>query len=436
MARRKNNEEEIIDDNSRIEVNEQFLQDLIKDTDIILAKDSSSMNSELRPKIKHPLWVLNCLLGGGLPMTLQTEFCGPPSSGKTTGAYTMLGNFLRNNPDGVAIIIDTEGSMDTDRLTILGVDVSRVLRLPASSIENGFGTMFKMFVKLTEARKRNPNITVMVVFDSVSSGGTNKQHDTAENGNSVLNAGAMMELPRILKQNTANVFPFIEKLPILVVYINQVSTVGIGTYAPKLDSIGGNGFKHNMQFSLMYSAPKDVYEDGFVTGSECTVNVKKSKISPKFIDIPCVVNANGGVIDEVDSFFRYLAYGNVGIIKTGAYYSICDTIDLMIEKYPILKDNPDLMKYYKSIRKNDLYQMLKNDKDLQNFLQIRLIDFIDDKFPMQRDINGSYQKELMKECSYFNKLDIETGEILEDVNNESEDSQNGESIQEICEEVQ
>lgn len=380
-----------------------FFAELIKDTDMMMASESTSMTSILRPKIRHPLWVLNCLCGGGIPMSLQTEFCGQPSSGKTTGAYTMLGNYLRDNPNGVGVIIDMEGSMDNSRLINLGVDVNRVIRQPAQSLENGFGNMFRIFTKLKEAKEKIPEISVMVVFDSISSGGTDKQHQTAEEGNSVYGSGPILETPRILKQNTANVFPFIEDLPILIVYINQVSTVGIGTYVPKIDSVGGWAFKHNMQFSLIYGAPKDVYEDGFIVGTRCDVDVKKSKLSPKFVEIPCIVSANGGTVDEVGSFLEYIAKAHVGIIKTGSYYSIKETIDLMIERYPVLKDNAKLMNYYKSIRRADLYKMVREDEDMQKFLQIRLIDFIDEKYPLQRDINNAYQQELIKTCSYFSK---------------------------------
>lgn len=397
------------------ELNKDFFDDLMKDTGFVMANEGSLMNNDTRAKVPHPLWVINCLCGGGIPMSLQTEFSGPPASGKTTGSYIMLGNFLRDNPNGVGVVIDMEGSMDKSRVEGLGVDLSRVMRLPASSIENGFGNMFKVFEKLTKAKETNPDLSVMVVFDSVSTGGTNKQQEVAHNGNSVLNAGSMMELPRILKQNTANVFSFIENLPILIIYINQVSTTGIGGYAPKIESVGGWGFRHNMQFSLVYNNPKDVYEDGFVVGTECTVNIKKSKISPKFIDIPCYIDTTrGGIIDEAISFVKYLAYGNIDIVKTGAYYSIKHTIDLMIEKYPILKDNPELMSYYKSIRKNDIYEAVRNDINLRNFLQVRLIDKINERFPLQEEINEEYKKKLMSECSYFNGVDTETGEIIED----------------------
>lgn len=386
-------------------IDNDFMKYLIDDTDMTMVEEGSLMNTNSRPKAKSPLWVVNCILGGGIPLTLQTEFSGVPASGKTTSAYQMLANYLNQYENGIGMVIDTEGSVDIERLKSFGVDTRRVIRLPAKSIEDAFGSMFETFTKLRKAREeRNPDISVMVVFDSVSSGGTNKQHDAAESGNSVLNAGSMMELPRILKQNTANVFPYIEQLPILVVYINQVSTTGIGSYVTRVESVGGYGFKHNMQFSLVWGTPKDCYENGFIVGTECDVMMKKSKISPKFIEIPCFINSrNGGKIDEAASFMKYLQKGNVGLIKTGSWYNMNDTMDKLIEKYSDIIDKEAVEKYKGNIRRLDLENKIRDDKQLQLLLQIALIDFIDDIYPLQRNINGEYQKKLINDCEFFRK---------------------------------
>lgn len=169
------------------------------------------------------------------------------------------------------------------------------------------------------------------------------------------------------------------------------------------------------------------YENGFIMGTECNVNIKKNKLCPKFADIPCVIDATkGGAIDEVYSIYEYLTASHIGIIKTGSYYNIKETIDFMIERYPILKDNESLMSYYKSIRKNDLLQYMRDDKDLLNFLQIRLIDLIDDIYPLQRNINGDYQKKLITECKYFDGFDPYTGEIISEIR--SNDGSDNESI--------
>jgi len=101
----------------------------------------------------------------------------------------------------------------------------------------------------------------------------------------------------------------------------------------------------------------------------------------------------------------------------------------MINKYPILNQNPDLMAYYKSIRKNDLLQAMRDDTDLLNFLQIRLIDLINDIYPLQENINGEYKKKLISECKYFNGFNPYTGEITEDISRSNNNSDNESSVE-------
>lgn len=131
------------------------------------------------------------------------------------------------------------------------------------------------------------------------------------------------------------------------------------------------------------------------------VKLEKSKLSPKLVDIPCYIDVTqGGKIDEVTSFVKYLI--NRGIVVTGSWYNIKDTVKKMTEKYPILETKAELQEYTeKNIRKDDFYKLCHENKDMLNFLQITLIDYIDDIYKMQRDVNGEYQKELMKNCKYF-----------------------------------
>lgn len=159
--------------------------------------------------------------------------------------------------------------------------------------------------------------------------------------------------------------------------------------------------KHLCQAHIVFGSNKDVYENGFIVGTESMVRLEKSKLSPKFIDIPCYIDiTDGGKIDITDSFVKYLI--RIDLVKTGAYYNIKDTIDNAIQRYPIL-NKPEVLEYKKSYRKAEFYNTVKNDKDLLNLLQIYLIDYIDDIYPSQRSVNGNYQEELKKECRFFNE---------------------------------
>jgi RecA/RadA recombinase len=399
---------------SEFKFDRDFFTDLMKDTEFVLAETGSVMHS--RKKVPTPLYVINCIYGGGIPLGVVSEISGPPGSGKSTFSYQCMANFQKKYPQGVAVIYDMETSMDNTRLRALGVDIERVLRLPASSYEDAFANMFKMLNKLLELQKTYPDISSFQIYDSISSGGTERQHDSVSQGKNAFNSGSMMEVPRIIKQNLSNLFPYLEKLPVYVGLLNQVFTQ-VGVYTSKIASGGGYGLKHLCHFHISFGDSRDDYKDGFLVGTTSMVRLEKSKLSPKIIDIPCYIDVTkGGRIDEVDSFVKYLSKGEISIVKTGSWYNIKDTVDRMISRYPILANNQQVLEFSrKSFRKDDFYAEVEHNEDLKNFLLVALIDFINDIYPAQADVNDEYRKELIGKCSYFNGMEMnDEGEVWND----------------------
>lgn len=164
--------------------------------------------------------------------------------------------------------------------------------------------------------------------------------------------------------------------------------------------------KHGAHFHITFGKGKDIYENGFMVGTESMIKLEKSKLSPKFVDIPCYIDARaGGRIDEVDSFVRYLVRGGIDIIKASSWYSVKDTIESMVEQYPVLKDKKDLLDLRKNVRKNDMYEEIHSNTDFYYLLQVRLIDFINNIYPQQRRVNGDFQNEIISKCRWFREPD-------------------------------
>ena len=220
-------------------LDKEFFDELIKDTSFVIADEGSLMTS--RGKVPTPILAINCIFGGGLPLGNIGEISGPPSSGKSTFSYQTMGNYQKMYESGVGCILDIEASMDNERLEVLGVDTSSLLRLPATTMEQAFGNLFKLMSKLSAAVEKNPDISLFCVYDTISTGGTNKQQEAASHGDKVLNAGGMNEAPRILKQNLANVFPYLEKFPVYIGLLNQVFTSFNAYGGASVGSGGGLG---------------------------------------------------------------------------------------------------------------------------------------------------------------------------------------------------
>lgn len=402
----------------------EFFDQLIKGTDFVKCDEGSLMNN--RPKVLTPLHVLNCITGGGLPLAIQEEVSGVPASGKSTFCYSMLGTFQKQYGDnGVGVILDLEGSTDDTRLKQLGIDSSRILRLPAVSIESAFENMFKMFKKLIQLKETTGrDIKLFIIFDSLSAGGIQAQHDSIEQGGTAMTFGSgMMALPRILKQNMANVTPFLEKIDASVHYINQVFMQGIGTYAPKTGSGGGFGKDHMMDVKLEFGAAKnDIIREGstdYIVGSQSNLKITKSKLGPKFTNIPCYIDVrHGGTIDEVKSLFLYLQ--NNDFIKVAAWQKLDDIFDYMEEKFGDKVNKEQLKTLRGNKRGNDILELMREDCDLLDFTQIFLIEKICDIYPAHSLVTNEFRQTLIDRCNYFidKNVDIRNVEEVEDLDKE------------------
>ena len=74
-------------------LNKEFFDNLIKDTKFVVAQDGSLMNS--RNKVTTPLYAINCIYGGGLPLGIITRISGHPGSGKSTFSYQCMANYQK-----------------------------------------------------------------------------------------------------------------------------------------------------------------------------------------------------------------------------------------------------------------------------------------------------------------------------------------------------
>jgi hypothetical protein len=74
----------------------------------------------------------------------------------------------------------------------------------------------------------------------------------------------------------------------------------------------------------------------------------------------------------------------------------------MPERYPKLAESEEFKTIIgKGYRKDDMYKLIEDNEDLFKFLQVALIEFLDDIYPAQRLVNVDYQNTLKTECQFF-----------------------------------
>lgn len=354
---------------------EDLVTDLISGTSFNLIDQNNQGKGSLsdKPKVETPLYALNCLLGGGLPLGAILEVYGPNASGKSSFMYETLGNFQRQYPNGVAFILDTETSTDNSRLRQLGVDPLRAPRMGAATLEDGFEQINKIVSKMVND-DRYKGFPVMILWDTIASAPTRAQVKTGE-----MYGGGMAERARIIKSALMTIFPLIEQQNILLVLLNQVMAE-IGGWKPGLTTAGGNALKHDVHLKLEITGGKTSYDGVYATRKYSELGISKSKISPIMGGFPVTIDiTRGGVIDRVESFVWWMT--KLDIFKQSAWWSVEETY---YERY---KDYWDRFKgFYPHFRQAYLYEYAREHPDFVDFLMLVWLDAISDRYVLQKEV--------------------------------------------------
>lgn len=362
----------------------QLAEELSNGTEFKLSAESQVLTQ--RRKVRTPLIAINCLLGGGIPFGTVLQSYGLPKSAKSTLLYIMMGLFQKDYPEGISLIIDTEASADGYRLTSLGVDLNKVLRITPSSIEAGFLSILKV-LKNKESNPKLKEVPVFIIWDTISKGLAQD-----ESTQSRLNA---MDRARIIKNYMSPVMNKVATQDIFLGLINQV-IVSTDRYGNShYESGGGVSLKHDVHMSLYMKILSDSVENGFLKYRYSDISIEKSKVSPEVSNIRATIDVTkGGTIDEVRSFVDYLI-ALEAISMSKGWYRFNNIIKECEDKKRIYTDT--FKTYEKSYRYEDLLDCVANCEEVMLALQLYYMDFIRDNFSLQKlVIEEYYQKKLDK----------------------------------------
>lgn len=336
-----------------------------------------------KPKVETPLYALNDLLGGGLPLGAILEVFGPNAAGKSSFMYETLGNFQRQYPNGVAFIIDSEASTDDARLRQLGVDPARAPRMGASSLEDGFEQINKILKKMID----NPaykGFPVMILWDTIAGASTRAQLSTGD-----LYGGGMAEQARILKASLRSMFPLIEKQNVLLVLLNQVMAA-IGGWRPGETSAGGNALRHDVHMRIKIDGGSTNYEGVYAIEKHSKLSLEKSKISPLMGNMPMIIDiTKGGVIDRGGSLLGWMTQVNPPLFKQAAWWEIEPDV---YAKYKVYWDKfSGLSGKFRQAR---LWELARTDSNFVDFLQLVWIDLFSEKYVLQSEVCKDLHSEI------------------------------------------
>lgn len=403
MARKKGSEEQL-DEN--LSMND-LVSALMADTNFDVSKDTNVLSQRI--KVETPLIALNCILGGGVPLGSVDESFGFPKSGKSTWLYQTMGKFQKKYSNGLGVILDNESSADDSRLEFFGVDTSRVLRLPSSSIEAGFLNLLQMLKNKSKSQQAK-EMPVFIVWDSISKG-------LAQDGATQSRMNAQ-DRARVIKNYMSEILPEVEKHNMILFLINQVVFETDRYGNRKVKSGGGVGLEHDVHFKVKTELSNaDEYIGPMLVGRYSKLDIVKSKFSPEFNNIPIYIDiANGGAIDEIRSFVDYLV--NLGLIPNLAgYYKIEGTLVPKYKHTPFYEES--IKPLWKALRYSALIDIVRANPHMVDCLQLILMDYIGEIYKLQRNVMEDYYTELSekyaKESSLYEYRIYDTEGVLSDL---------------------
>jgi len=122
-------------------------------------------------------YVFNALLSGslygGLPANKITAIAGESATGKTFFTLGLVKRFLDMNPKAGVIYFESESALTSEMLKERGIDVSRVIHMPVSTVEEFRHQAVKILEKYGEESEPRPPL--MMCLDSLGMLSTTKE---------------------------------------------------------------------------------------------------------------------------------------------------------------------------------------------------------------------------------------------------------------------
>lgn len=258
---------------------------LNKNSNASIASKSEFMNCSLESTdIKVPM--LNLALSGDARKGLTpgiVGICGESKSFKTSFAFKMVGEFLKEHKDGICIFYDCEFGSRESTMKMFDVDTDRVIHIPFTNLEE---LSFDIMPRLEALEKGDK---VIIVVDSVGNAPSKKELDNALDGNSAQD----MQRAKYLKSLFRMITPQITMKGLYFIGI-QHTYKEMGLF-PKNVVSGGSGMIYSASTLFIITRAQNKNSKGELEGYNFTINIEKSRDIREGSKIPITVTFQGGI---------------------------------------------------------------------------------------------------------------------------------------------
>jgi len=326
-----------------------FLKEIIKET----GNEYASLASEgitagdVVSFIDTGSYSFNALLSGsiygGLPGNRITAIAGEAATGKTFFALGVIKHFLDKDKNSGVIFFESENAVSKEMIENRGVDSTRVVVVPVSTVQEFRSQSIKILDKYLEQEEDNRQ-PLMFVLDSLGMLSTTKEmEDTAEGKETrdMTRAQIVKSTFRVLtlKLGQANV-------PLLMT--NHTYDV-IGSMFPQKEMGGGSGLKYAAS-TIIYLGKRKEKLGTEIIGNIIHCKIYKSRITKENAKVDVKLTYKHGL----DKHYGLLELGEeAGIFKkVSTRFEMPDGSKVFGKQ---INDNPDKYFTKEILKKIDEY---------------------------------------------------------------------------------
>ena len=315
-----------------------FLKEIIKETGNEYAALASEgiTAGDVTSYIDTGSYSFNALLSGsihgGLPGNRITAIAGEAATGKTFFALGVIKHFLDKDKNSGVIFFESENAVSKEMIENRGVDSTRVVVVPVSTVQEFRSQSIKILDKYLEQEEKDRQ-PLMFVLDSLGMLSTTKEmEDTAEGKETrdMTRAQIVKSTFRVLtlKLGQANV-------PLLMT--NHTYDV-IGSMFPQKEMGGGSGLKYAAS-TIIYLGKRKEKLGTEVIGNIIHCKIYKSRITKENAKVDVKLTYKHGL----DKHYGLLELGEeAGIFKkVSTRFEMPDGSKVFGKQ---INDNPD--KYF------------------------------------------------------------------------------------------
>lgn len=217
------------------------------------------------------LFALDRLMGGGWPVGRMVEVSAWEGVGKSTLVDQSIGEVQRIG--GQAALIDTEGARHPPYMRALGVDLEKLIRLRAETIEDCFRSI-ELVLDAQEHHAQTHDLRpLLIVWDSV--GGTPSMAEILGDADD----RHMMVAARNIKMNLRRIHGRLHRARAALVLTNHFYVKPGQGFATR-ETYGGSGLKYFSSFRLWLTRKGSIKMGTEIVGHEVEAMLKKNRLGP------------------------------------------------------------------------------------------------------------------------------------------------------------